>query len=94
MSWDIGPEDDLTPEEKEDNLRRAVDDVKEEFEGLKKAIATLLKVKEVSKFFGGSPRSETADGKTEKVLPLPTIQPPVLPSGLAKSPRRRGKEGC
>jgi len=52
------------------------------------------KMKEVSKFFGGSPRSETAGETSETILSMPKIQPPVLPSGAAKTPKRRGKEGC
>jgi len=57
-------------------------------------IVALEKMKEVSRFFGGSPR--TGEGGTESMesTPLPKIESPVLPDRPAATQRKREKEGC
>jgi rhodanese-related sulfurtransferase len=54
------------------------------------------KMKEVSKFFGGSPRVGADEEITDAPLSLPEIQqPPVSPAAPAAVPaRRKRKEGC
>ncbi|QQS38060.1 MAG: rhodanese-like domain-containing protein [Ignavibacteriales bacterium] len=51
------------------------------------------KLREVSKFFGGVPQSESGDGNTIKTkIPLPTLSAPVQQP--VTSTKKKKKEGC
>lgn len=57
--------------------------------------ASLEKMKEVSRFFGGSPQTGNNEEETYEVKPLPELQSPVLPDKPVVSPAKsRKKEGC
>lgn len=57
-------------------------------------LAALEKMKEVSRFFGGSPRTGEGEEESMELGPLPKIESPVLPDRPAATPRKRQKEGC
>ncbi len=56
-------------------------------------LASFEKVKEVSKFFGGTPQTGTSTGETEPTIKsLPKLKlPAALPS---EGPKKKRKEGC
>ncbi len=57
--------------------------------------ASFEKMKEVSKFFGGTPQTGDNGEKSYEVKPLPALQSPVLPGMPVTSPeKRKKKEGC
>ena len=56
-------------------------------------LATFTKMKEVSKFFGGTPRTESSAKASDTALPLPKLQMPGSQSGPAAAPKKK-KEGC
>ena len=56
-------------------------------------LATFTKMKEVSRFFGGTPRSESTATGTEKELPMPKLQMPG-PQALPAAVPKKKKEGC
>jgi rhodanese-related sulfurtransferase len=56
--------------------------------------AAIEKMKQVSKFFGGSPQSEKGGEEKEPILSLPKPQLPVLPGGAPTASKRKKKEGC
>ena len=55
--------------------------------------AAFARMKELSKFFGGTPRSGTAASAPDTALPLPKLQMPGSQSGAAAAPKKK-KEGC
>jgi len=56
--------------------------------------ASLEKIKEVSRYFGGSPMSGDGGVEPKEVTPMPELQSPVLPDRPAVAPRKKPKEGC
>jgi len=57
--------------------------------------ASIDKMKEVSKFFGGSPQTGNNGDESYEGKPLPELKSPVLPDKPAASPvKRKKKEGC
>jgi hypothetical protein len=56
-------------------------------------LATFTKMKEVSKFFGGTPRTESSAKASDTALPLPKLQMPGSQSGPVAAPKKK-KEGC
>lgn len=56
--------------------------------------ASLEKIKEVSRYFGGSPISGDGGVEPKEVTPMPELQSPVLPDRPAVAPRKKPKEGC
>jgi rhodanese-related sulfurtransferase len=56
-------------------------------------LAAFAKMKEVSKFFGGSPRTESTATALDTALPLPKLQMPGSSSGPVAAPKKK-KEGC
>ena len=55
--------------------------------------AAFEKMKEVSRFFGGSPASGTASAETPVVRSMPKMEPNATPAGPAV-PAKKKKEGC
>jgi hypothetical protein len=56
-------------------------------------VAAFSKMKELSKFFGGAPRSGSETSSPEMALPLPKPQMPAAKSAPS-APARKKKEGC
>ena len=56
-------------------------------------LATFTKMTEVSKFFGGTPRTESSTKASDTALPLPKLQMPGSQSGPSAAPKKK-KEGC
>jgi hypothetical protein len=56
--------------------------------------ASFDKMKEISKFFGGTPQTGTFEDTPDQNLSLPTLEMPGLPSGPATTTKRKRKEGC
>jgi len=56
-------------------------------------LAAFAKMKELSKYFGGAPRTESAAKAPEAKMQLPKLQLPVSPSSPAIAPKKK-KEGC
>lgn len=56
-------------------------------------ITAFAKMKEVSKFFGGTPRTASGATTPDSAMPLPKLQMPGSPSGPPAAPKKK-KEGC
>ena len=56
-------------------------------------LATFTKMKEVSKFFGGTPRTESSAKASDTALPLPKLPMPGSQSSPVAAPKKK-KEGC
>ncbi len=56
-------------------------------------MASFARMKEVSKFFGGTPRTESGATVPDSSMPLPRLQMPGSPSGPVAAPKKK-KEGC
>lgn len=52
------------------------------------------KIKEVSKYFGGTPQIAGSDSLTSVKTEMPKLQAPVQQSQSGSSPQRKKKEGC
>ncbi|MBI5474668.1 MAG: rhodanese-like domain-containing protein [Ignavibacteriae bacterium] len=52
------------------------------------------KRKSVSAFFGGSPRTGTADAKSTPQLAMPKLEMPAASAAAGGAPKKKKKEGC
>ena len=58
-------------------------------------IVEFAKMKEVSKFFGGSPRAGGATGQESAIAPaMPKLEMPQSAQAPAGTPKKKKKEGC
>ena len=58
-------------------------------------MAEYARIKEISKYFGGSPQGETISGKKEPVLATPKLELPAPTTTVPKaSAGKKKKEGC
>jgi rhodanese-related sulfurtransferase len=56
-------------------------------------LVAFAKMKEVSKYFGGTPRAESSSKASDSALPLPKLQMPGSQSSPVATPKKK-KEGC
>ena len=56
-------------------------------------LAAFAKIKEVSRFFGGTPQTEATAKNPDAAMPLPRLQIPGTPAGPAAAQKKK-KEGC